>query len=66
MVCCATNAGGGKPLGQASAGKSAMNLFLMDFAAAPETCCAIIPLVRERKGSLRGRWGRRRGSGVCR
>jgi len=52
MVCCATSAGGGKPLGQASAGKSAMNLFLMDFAAAPETCCAIMPLVRERKGSI--------------
>ena len=29
-----------------------MNLFLMLFAAAPETCCDMIPDAKERKGSI--------------
>ena len=48
----ATNAGVGKPVGQASDGNSEMNLFLILFAAAPETCWAMMPEARERKGSI--------------
>src|SRR5436190_21251945 len=32
--------------------KSATNLALIDFAAAPETCCPIIPLARALKGFI--------------
>lgn len=48
----ATKEGGGKPVEQASGGKSPTNLFLMLFAAAPETCWAMMPEARERKGSM--------------